>query len=264
MSDTPKVGMNIYPQKTHPPSKNRVWNFLATSENCARQNVTFTQYSCLENSPTLTFSASGVHYYGHRFYKPSIGRWLSRDPMEEEGGVNLYVLADNDSIDQIDPVGLTACCGSVAYNPSTHCCNNGSVASMSRVRDVTCIQNCQQQYLVQGYSAGRIAAFGLTGYAPAAGAQWAIAGSNVKANVLGTGPSGTGGNIVRRILLNQGMKATGPNASALASGARTFGRMGQGSLFGFTAGFGMLALHTQNLAGYWGCISGCPYVNSCP
>jgi RHS repeat-associated protein len=33
---------------------------------------------------------TSLYYYGYRYYDPKIGRWLSRDPIEEEGGVNLY------------------------------------------------------------------------------------------------------------------------------------------------------------------------------
>ena len=32
---------------------------------------------------------AGLYYYGYRYYSPSLGRWISRDPIEEEGGVNL-------------------------------------------------------------------------------------------------------------------------------------------------------------------------------
>jgi len=27
---------------------------------------------------------------GYRFYNPELGRWINRDPIEEEGGLNLY------------------------------------------------------------------------------------------------------------------------------------------------------------------------------
>ena len=40
------------------------------------------------------------------FYDASIGRWLSRDPIEEEGGVNLHMVNGNDCINLIDPLGL--------------------------------------------------------------------------------------------------------------------------------------------------------------
>jgi RHS repeat-associated protein len=45
-------------------------------------------------------------YYGFRFYSPTLGRWLSRDPIEELGGLNLYLFAGNQSVNLIDPYGL--------------------------------------------------------------------------------------------------------------------------------------------------------------
>jgi len=51
--------------------------------------------------------AAALSYYGYRYYAPAQGRWLSRDPLEEEGGVNLYVCVDNSPVNWTDPVGLT-------------------------------------------------------------------------------------------------------------------------------------------------------------
>ena len=49
---------------------------------------------------------TGMYYYGKRFYMTSLCRWLTRDPIEEEGGVNLYGFCGNDGV-SIDPFGLT-------------------------------------------------------------------------------------------------------------------------------------------------------------
>jgi RHS repeat-associated protein len=49
---------------------------------------------------------TGLLYYGYRFYNPTDGRWLSRDPIEEDGGVNLYALVSNHAIGKIDVLGL--------------------------------------------------------------------------------------------------------------------------------------------------------------
>ena len=48
---------------------------------------------------------TGLYYSGHRWYSPALGRWISRDPIEEEGGENLYGFCDNNAIVQMDPDG---------------------------------------------------------------------------------------------------------------------------------------------------------------
>jgi hypothetical protein len=39
-------------------------------------------------------------------YNPQLGRWLSRDPMGEAGGFNLYAYCGNDPVNRHDPLGL--------------------------------------------------------------------------------------------------------------------------------------------------------------
>ena len=48
-------------------------------------------------------------YYGYRYYSPDLGRWISRDPIEEQGGFNLYAFVNNDPINKIDTLGLFFC-----------------------------------------------------------------------------------------------------------------------------------------------------------
>jgi RHS repeat-associated protein len=72
-------------------------------------------------------------YYGYRYYNPSNGRWINRDPIGEEGfsvcqdnatlnianrgsdANNLYLLLENNSLDDIDVLGL---CGGGGGNSS--------------------------------------------------------------------------------------------------------------------------------------------------
>jgi RHS repeat-associated protein len=49
---------------------------------------------------------TGWDNYGYRYYLPWLGRWPSRDPIEEQDGVNLYLFAGNDPINNIDQLGL--------------------------------------------------------------------------------------------------------------------------------------------------------------
>jgi RHS repeat-associated protein len=53
---------------------------------------------------------SGYYNYGYRYYSPELGRWLSRDPIGERGGVNLYAMAGNDAVNNHDYLGLTEKC----------------------------------------------------------------------------------------------------------------------------------------------------------
>ncbi len=50
---------------------------------------------------------TGLYYYGYRFYDPETGRWPSRDPIQEQGGVNLYSMVWNDSIQYWDYLGMS-------------------------------------------------------------------------------------------------------------------------------------------------------------
>ena len=51
---------------------------------------------------------SGFSYYGMRYYNPTTGRWISRDPIGEEGGLSLYGFVGNDPVDVVDSIGLSA------------------------------------------------------------------------------------------------------------------------------------------------------------
>jgi uncharacterized protein RhaS with RHS repeats len=44
----------------------------------------------------------------YRTYDPYIGRWISRDPIGEQGGINLYAYVGNDPVNGADPSGLFA------------------------------------------------------------------------------------------------------------------------------------------------------------
>ena len=48
---------------------------------------------------------TGMYYYGKRYYLAVLCRWLTRDPIEEEGGVNLYCFLINNSLCMVDISG---------------------------------------------------------------------------------------------------------------------------------------------------------------
>jgi RHS repeat-associated protein len=51
-------------------------------------------------------SVSGLDFAVMRNYRPNLGRWLSRDPIGESGGANLYDYVGNCPITRRDPSGL--------------------------------------------------------------------------------------------------------------------------------------------------------------
>ena len=57
-------------------------------------------------STKYTDTTSGHIYYGLRYYDPRHGRWLSRDPIGERGGLNLYGFVGNNGVNRWDYLGL--------------------------------------------------------------------------------------------------------------------------------------------------------------
>ena len=49
---------------------------------------------------------TGLLYYGYRYDHPGTGRWMSRDPIGEAGGLNLQGFIGNDGINAVDYLGL--------------------------------------------------------------------------------------------------------------------------------------------------------------
>ncbi len=58
---------------------------------------------------------SGLVYYGYRYYDPVTGRWPSRDPIEEMGGLNLYKIAGNSLSNFYDLIGLWSSAGEAIW-----------------------------------------------------------------------------------------------------------------------------------------------------
>ncbi len=56
---------------------------------------------------------TGLLYYGYRYYVPRIGRWLSRDSIGENGGINRYCFLQN------APIAIVDILGNVSLNPSS-------------------------------------------------------------------------------------------------------------------------------------------------
>ena len=49
---------------------------------------------------------SGLVYYNWRYYTPELGKWISRDPIGEKGGRNLFAFCRNSPNMKVDMFGL--------------------------------------------------------------------------------------------------------------------------------------------------------------
>ncbi|MBN1493422.1 MAG: RHS repeat-associated core domain-containing protein, partial [Candidatus Omnitrophica bacterium] len=70
-----------------------------------------TENNNTENNPyefatKETSAVTGLVYFGARYYDPSIGRWITKDPMGMIDGPNLYAYVGNSPVNFVDPWGL--------------------------------------------------------------------------------------------------------------------------------------------------------------
>ncbi|MEM7792084.1 MAG: RHS repeat-associated core domain-containing protein [Verrucomicrobiota bacterium] len=80
---------------------------------------------------------TGLLYYGYRYYDVETGRWLSRDPIEEEGGLNLYRFVGNNGVNQTDYLGLSIVdwINGIVESLGTPCCDKEEQALIDAERD---------------------------------------------------------------------------------------------------------------------------------
>ena len=52
--------------------------------------------------------ASGLYYYGYRYYAPWLGRWINADPGADIDGLNLYAMARGNPVSYVDSQGMAS------------------------------------------------------------------------------------------------------------------------------------------------------------
>jgi hypothetical protein len=174
-------------------AKNRVWDFFDYPNKTRPANRRQPLQPRRKNRPTATKPASGIPY------------WPSRDPIEEEGGINLYAFVGNNGLGKVDPTGLKE------LDEEDCKCKGGEVKSSNDCFDITAEERADQvvsdfsllqsnrtrlnlakltvagalsAWLAErtGYAAARITAR-VSGYGAAALAGW-TAGINIAGSVI--------------------------------------------------------------------------------
>jgi RHS repeat-associated protein len=77
---------------------------------------------------------SGLYLTKYRAYAPGLGRWISRDPIGERGGINLYGYVENNPSNDVDLLGLQGPAGAAwsmacRYVPPVFDKGNAAVAA---------------------------------------------------------------------------------------------------------------------------------------
>lgn len=71
-----------------------------------------------------TATSDDLYYYGYRYYRSDLGRWVNRDPIEERGGLNIGSFSMNSPTNYFDALGkdVMKCCAPAQSIPGVlHC-----------------------------------------------------------------------------------------------------------------------------------------------
>jgi RHS repeat-associated protein len=71
-------------------------------------------------------AASNLDLAVYRAYDPDLGRWLNRDPIGENGGLNLYSYVANEPLSAVDPIGEDV----IVLFATKAVCGQGHVATL--------------------------------------------------------------------------------------------------------------------------------------
>ncbi|RMP64612.1 hypothetical protein ALQ18_01796 [Pseudomonas marginalis pv. marginalis] len=85
-------------QESYYPYGGTAWR---AAKSASEASYRFIRYSGKERD------ASGLYYYGFRYYAPWLCRWVSPDPTGDADGLNLYAMVGGNPITEIDQQGLT-------------------------------------------------------------------------------------------------------------------------------------------------------------
>ena len=110
-----------------------------------------------ENPYSRFFPVVSLSILNYRYYSAELGRWLSRDLIMEEGGYNLYGMAENNAIGYFDYLGLEKLCKQtgvagftlVTSKPTTYF---GEIITDANYQITTF--TCKCEYLCCEYSSG--------------------------------------------------------------------------------------------------------------
>ncbi len=90
---------------------------------------------------------NGLFYMRARYYDQEVGRFINKDPIEFDGGINMYSYVGNNPVNNNDPLGLKSC----EYYDWTYNTNGGLYEGSfapyfcEHIPDMDCMRECLQR-----------------------------------------------------------------------------------------------------------------------
>ena len=91
------------PENPQTVEENRVGIFFGESTKSSQANPLSAQQQRLKKAYGYDETASGMFFYGYRYYDPETDRWPNRDPIQEQSELDLYAMVQNNTIDYWRP-----------------------------------------------------------------------------------------------------------------------------------------------------------------
>ncbi|MFK3775012.1 RHS repeat-associated core domain-containing protein [Pseudomonas sp. NPDC089406] len=91
--------------------------------------------------------ATGLYYYGHRYYQPWSGRWLNADPAGALDGLNLYRMVHNNPVTLSDATGLDA---QDQFHRNYRAVQSASLVIQNTLEDLTAFIESKKLAVFQG------------------------------------------------------------------------------------------------------------------
>jgi RHS repeat-associated protein len=131
----------------------------------------------ISGSLSADFGYAGMYYHApsglfltlYRAYDSDLGRWLNRDPLAQQGGLNLYAYVANNPINEFDLLGLENTATQGAETVSFLGEANNVIAETSGIGNWTVGINNANPSLVTVYTSGRFFGNQSTTYAGTVG-----------------------------------------------------------------------------------------------
>ncbi len=138
------------PQKLVDKNGAVVWSMVSESFGKTVVSPNSTVTNNLRFSSQYFDAESGLHYNTIRYYDPEAGRYLTRDTIQEMGGINLYEMGGNSLLNGIDTYGENFTPGGAGYGtmpaPNPDIPNDGVVDSPTEALNIYLFQRRLASY----------------------------------------------------------------------------------------------------------------------